>query len=47
MNTGQTVNMLENFVWEPVLVKKNALGAATEAACMILSIDETIQNPKS
>lgn len=35
------------FVWEPLLVKVNALKAATEAACTILSIDETVRNPKS
>jgi len=29
------------------LVKINALKAATEAACIILSIDETVRNPKS
>lgn len=37
---------LESFVWEPALVKLNYLEAATSAACMILSIDETIKNPK-
>lgn len=37
----------ENFVWEPKLVRKNALSAATQAACLILSVDETIRNPKS
>lgn len=37
----------ERFVWEPALVKQNALAAATEAACMILSVDETIKNPKA
>lgn len=36
-----------SFVWEPALVKLNALASATEAACMILSVDETIRNPKS
>ena len=35
------------FVWEPALVKLNAIASATEAACMILSVDETIKNPKS
>lgn len=40
-------NTWESFVWEPALVKINAIGAATEAACMILSVDETVQNPKS
>jgi len=28
-------------------VKENALSAATEACCLILSIDETIKNPQS
>lgn len=37
----------EAFVWEPAIVRKNALTAASEAACLILSIDETVQNPKS
>jgi T-complex protein 1 subunit eta len=35
-------NNLERFVWEPSLVKVNAIQAATEAACLILSVDETI-----
>lgn len=35
------------FVWEPALVKANALASATEAACLILSVDETVKNPKS
>merc|ERR1712142_614578 len=35
------------FVWEPAVVKINALTAASEAACLILSVDETIKNPKS
>lgn len=34
-------------VWEPAIVKTNAILAATEAACLILSIDETIKTPKS
>jgi len=37
----------EEFIWEPLMVKVNALAAATEATCTILSIDETITNPKS
>lgn len=40
-------NTWDKFVWEPALVKINAVAAATEAACMILSVDETVQNPKS
>ena len=35
------------FVWEPALVKTNYLQSATEAACLILSVDETIRNPQS
>lgn len=35
------------FVWEPSLVKTNAIGSAAEAACLILSVDETVRNPQS
>jgi T-complex protein 1 subunit eta len=35
------------FVWEPSLVKVNAIQAAVEAACLILSVDETIRNEES
>lgn len=35
------------FVWEPALVKINAIQAATEAACSVLSVDWTIKVPKS
>ncbi|QLQ78529.1 hypothetical protein HG537_0A07760 [Torulaspora globosa] len=35
------------FVWEPALVKINALNSATEAANLILSVDETITNKES
>mmetsp|Transcript_16056 Transcript_16056/g.17984 ORF Transcript_16056/g.17984 Transcript_16056/m.17984 type:complete len:582 (-) Transcript_16056:178-1923(-) len=34
-------------VWEPSDNKINSLQAATEAACVILSIDETVISPKS
>lgn len=37
----------ENAVWEPAVVKINALTAASEAACLILSVDETVKNPTS
>lgn len=40
-------DMMERFVWEPTLVKTNALQAATEASCLILSVDETIRNEES
>ncbi|KAF5323585.1 hypothetical protein D9611_005557 [Ephemerocybe angulata] len=44
--TGIRDNM-EAFVWEPSLVKVNAISSASEAACLILSVDETIRNPQS
>lgn len=40
-------NNMEAFVWEPALVKVNAIQAAVEAACLILSVDETIKNEQS
>jgi T-complex protein 1 subunit eta len=43
INEGIANNM-ERFVWEPSLVKVNAIQAATEAACLILSVDETIRS---
>jgi len=45
--SGGVCDTVGNFIWEPSLVKTNALSAATEAACAILSIDETVKNPKS
>ncbi|KAH7436362.1 hypothetical protein KP509_05G016500 [Ceratopteris richardii] len=47
INNGGIVDTFNNFVWEPSLVKINAINAATEATCLILSVDETIRNPKS
>ncbi|KAL1583263.1 putative T-complex protein 1 subunit eta [Cladosporium halotolerans] len=38
---------MEAFVWEPALVKINAIQAAIEASCLILSVDETIKNQES
>lgn len=40
-------NTLLSGVWEPAANKLNSLAAATEAACCILSIDETVRNPQS
>ncbi|KAF7490965.1 T-complex protein 1 subunit eta [Sarcoptes scabiei] len=37
----------EACVWEPTIVKRNAMIAATEATCLILSVDETIKAPKA
>lgn len=41
-NTESIGNNLETFVWEPSLVKINALSSAVEAANLVLSVDETI-----
>ena len=38
---------MEAFVWEPSLVKLKAISSVTEAACLILSVDETVRNPQS
>jgi T-complex protein 1 subunit eta len=40
-------NTLDSGVWEPAAKKLNAIAAATEAACCILSIDETVRNLQS
>jgi len=37
----------ESTVWEPAIVKINSITAASEAACLVLSIDETIKAPRS
>ena len=37
----------ESGVWEPSANKLNSLASATEAACCILGIDETVRNPQS
>uniref|UniRef100_A0A7S2SJM3 T-complex protein 1 subunit eta n=1 Tax=Mucochytrium quahogii TaxID=96639 RepID=A0A7S2SJM3_9STRA len=34
-------------VWEPASNKLNSLASATEAACLVLSVDETVRNPAS
>jgi T-complex protein 1 subunit eta len=47
VNNGGVCNTFESFVWEPALVKINAIQSATEAACLILSVDETVRNPAS
>ncbi|KAJ2939557.1 hypothetical protein O0L34_g6389 [Tuta absoluta] len=43
----QKEDIADNFetcVWEPAVVKINAISAACEAAAQILSVDETIKN---
>ena len=38
---------MKRCVWEPALVKLNALRAAGDAAALIISVDQTIKNKKS
>lgn len=47
INKENVADNLEACVWEPPIIKINALQAACEAACMILSVDETIKSPES
>ncbi|GIX65606.1 chaperonin-containing t-complex protein 1 [Babesia caballi] len=42
--TGDIVDSFKECIWEPSMVKKNAIYAATEAACQVLSIDETVRH---
>jgi T-complex protein 1 subunit eta len=44
---GNVDDLYKKFVWEPEQVRINVLQAATEAACAILGVDQTIRNPKS
>lgn len=44
---GSICDTFEEGVWEPSDNKCNSFAAATEAACVILSIDETIISPAS
>ncbi|MDP3103952.1 MAG: TCP-1/cpn60 chaperonin family protein, partial [Candidatus Methanoperedens sp.] len=43
---GKTVNMLERGVIEPLRVKTQAIASATEAASLILRIDDVISSAK-
>ena len=44
---GGITDSYVNFIWEPSQLKANVLSAATEAACTVLSVDQTVKNPKS
>ena len=44
---GGIIDTYVNFVWEPTMLKENILNSATEAACTIISVDQTVKNPKS
>ena len=47
INREDIADNFEACVWEPAVVRINALTAATEAACLILSIDETVKHPQT
>ena len=44
---GGIIDTYVNYVWEPTMLKENILNSATEAACTIISVDQTVKNPKS
>ena len=44
---GDICDTYEMGIWEPADNKMNSFDAATEAACVILSIDETVIAPPS
>ncbi|KAF8756209.1 folding of proteins upon ATP hydrolysis [Rhizoctonia solani] len=45
-NSKDHPQLTENL-WAPSLNQINAIGSACEAACLILSVDETVKNPQS
>lgn len=47
INKEEITDNLVSTVWEPAVVKINSITGASEAACLILSIDETIKAPSS
>jgi len=47
INNEDIADNFDAFVWEPSIVKINSITAASEACSVILSVDETIRNPKS
>lgn len=44
---GGCIDAVKANIWEPAGNKRNSLSAASEAACLVLSIDQTVRNPKS
>lgn len=44
---GSIFDTFENSIWEPSLIKINAISSACEAACLILSVDETVKAAKA
>ncbi|VDK57262.1 unnamed protein product [Gongylonema pulchrum] len=44
INAEDVRDTMDACIWEPAVVKANAIIAATEAACLVLSIDQTVKN---
>eukprot|EP00128_Syssomonas_multiformis_P017373 Colp12_sorted_trinity150504_noHs@33293 len=47
INNETIADNYEACIWEPALVTINSITAASEAACLVLSVDETVTNPRS
>lgn len=47
LDLDQVSDNMERCVWEPALVKLNAIRAAGDAAALIISVDQTVKNKKS
>ncbi len=47
MDNEGICDTMASGVWEPAMSKVNSFSSATEAACMVLSVDETVKNPAS
>jgi T-complex protein 1 subunit eta len=47
INNEHIAGNFQAFVWEPAMVRINALTAASEAACLIVSMDKSIKNSHS
>jgi len=47
VNKEDISDNFEATVWEPAVVKINSITAASEASCLLLSIDETIKAPRN
>ena len=44
INNEDIADNFQAFVWEPAMVRINALAATSEAVCLTVSVDETIRN---
>ena len=47
VGSSAVIDTYKSYVWEPSAVKLHAVRAACDAACLVLSVDETVRNPRS